>query len=80
MFLLLTQMLKADDNTGGIISSPESCCADLPAWFFEGGMIGISDPSSDSVQAYNQAVLRALTFYALNQNAEISSLYEYYYH
>lgn len=79
MFLLLTQMLKADDNTGGIISSPESCCADLPAWFFEGGMIGISDPSSDSVQAYNQAVLRALTFYALNQNAEISSVYEYYY-
>lgn len=72
-------MLKADDYTGEIVSSPVSHCSELPAWFFEGGIIGISDPLNDTVRSYNQAILRALTFYALNQSAEISSVYEYYY-
>lgn len=78
-FLLLTQTLKADNGTGEIVASPVSRCAELPAWFFEGGMIGISDPLGDTLQAYSQAVQRALAFYALNQNTEVSSVYEYYY-
>lgn len=77
--MLLTQTLKADDNTGENINSPVSSHDDLPAWFFEGGVIGISDPSSDTLRAFNQALMRALTLYALNQNAEMSSVYEYYY-
>ena len=77
--MLLTQTLKADDNTGENINSPVSSHDDLPAWFFEGGVIGISDPSSDTLWAFNQALMRALTLYALNQNTEVSSVYEYYY-
>ncbi len=77
--MLLTQTLKADNDTRGVSSSLVSYSDELPAWFFDGGIIGISDPSYDSVQAYNQAVLRALSFYAFNQSAEISSVYEYYY-
>lgn len=79
VLLLLTQLLKAETNTGENISSPVSCNDELPEWFFEGGIIGISDSSEDTLRAYNQAVQRALSFYALNRNTEISSVYEYYY-
>ncbi len=76
--MLLTQTLK-DIDTGENHNSPVSYDYDLPYWCFEGGIIGISDPLKDTLQSYNQAVQRALTFYALNQNTEIFSVYEYYY-
>lgn len=41
--------------------------------------LGISDPNNDSEKAYNQAVKRALAFYAISQQVELSSLYELYY-
>lgn len=41
--------------------------------------LGISDPNPDSEKAYDQAVKRALAFYAISQQMEMSSLYELYY-
>ena len=41
--------------------------------------LGISDPNSDEETAYQQAVKRALAFYAIAQEVELSSLYELYY-
>lgn len=41
--------------------------------------LGISDPNNDSEKAYDQAVKRALAFYAISQQVELSSLYELYY-
>jgi hypothetical protein len=41
--------------------------------------LGISDPNRDSEKAFDQAVKRALAFYAISQQVEISSLYELYY-
>ena len=65
----------------GKTSSPVSSHNELPAWFLncECVNIGISDPTTDTVVAYSQAVKRALAFYALNQKMELSSVYEYYY-
>ena len=41
--------------------------------------LGISDSNSDEEIAYQQAVKRALAFYAISQDVEFSSLYELYY-
>jgi hypothetical protein len=41
--------------------------------------LGISDSNNDSEKAYDQAVKRALAFYAISQQVELSSLYELYY-
>lgn len=67
-------------GTGENSSSVLSHC-ELPAWFMEceSGNVGISDPNLDSIVAYNQAVERALAFYAINQKMKVSSVYEYYY-
>ncbi|MBR7175824.1 MAG: hypothetical protein IKD32_00775 [Bacteroidales bacterium] len=59
--------------------SPVSCHSDKEKNLIESKYIGISDPISDTIVALTQAVQRALAFYALNQNMEISSVYEYYY-
>lgn len=67
-----------NDNTGGTDNSPVSV-SDLPEWFYDGNYIGISDPNTDTIVALEQAVKRALAFYALNQNMELSSVYELYY-
>ena len=77
VFLLLfkTYGLNA---TGEKNISPVSY-GDLPEWFAQGGVIGISDPTNDTLQAYNQAVTRALAFYSISKNIELSSVYEYYY-
>ena len=68
-------------NDTGEISSPVSSHNELPAWFLncEYVNIGISDPTTDTVVAYSQAVKRALAFYAIKQKMELSSVYEYYY-
>ena len=67
-------------GTGENSSSVLSHC-ELPAWFMEceSGNVGISDPNLDSIVAYNQAVERALAFYAINQKMKLSAVYEYYY-
>ena len=76
VFLLLkTISLNA---TGEKNNSPVSY-GDIPEWFAQGGIIGISDPTNDTLQAYSQAVTRALAFYSVSKNMEISSVYEYYY-
>ena len=41
--------------------------------------LGISDPNNDAEAAYQQAVKRALAFYAISQEVKLSSLYELYY-
>lgn len=68
-------------NGTGETSSPVSSHDDLPTWFFKCGLknIGISDPNLEEDVAYNQAVKRALAFYAIRQKMELSSVYEYYY-
>lgn len=43
------------------------------------GYIGISDPISDTVIAYNQAVQRALAFYTISSEMSASIVYEYYF-
>lgn len=68
-----------NDVTGEMSFSPVSCHSDEEKNLIESKYIGISDPISDTIVALNQAVQRALAFYALNQNMEISSVYEYYY-
>lgn len=68
-----------NDVTGEMSFSPVSCHSDEGKNLIESKYIGISDPISDTIVALNQAVQRALAFYALNQNMEISSVYEYYY-
>jgi len=81
LFVLLL-FLKANvlnDVTGEMSFSPVSCHSDEEKNLIESKYIGISDPISDTIVALNQAVQRALAFYALNQNMEISSVYEYYY-
>ena len=81
LFVLLL-FLKANvlnDVTGEMSFSPVSCHSDEGKNLIESKYIGISDPISDTIVALNQAVQRALAFYALNQNMEISSVYEYYY-
>lgn len=81
LFVLLL-FLKANvlnDVTGEMSFSPVSCHSDEKKNLIESKYIGISDPISDTIVALTQAVQRALAFYALNQNMEISSVYEYYY-
>ena len=81
LFVLLL-FLKANvlnDVTGEMSFSPVSCHSDEGKNLIESKYIGISDPISDTIVALTQAVQRALAFYALNQNMEISSVYEYYY-
>lgn len=81
LFVLLL-FLKANvlnDVTGEMSFSPVSCHSDKEKNLIESKYIGISDPISDTIVALTQAVQRALAFYALNQNMEISSVYEYYY-
>lgn len=68
-----------NDVTGEMSFSPVSCHSDEGKNLIESKYIGISDPISDTIVALTQAVQRALAFYALNQNMEISSVYEYYY-
>ena len=68
-----------NDVTGEMSFSPVSCHSDKEKNLIESKYIGISDPISDTIVALTQAVQRALAFYALNQNMEISSVYEYYY-
>ena len=68
-----------NDVTGEMSFSPVSCHSDEEKNLIESKYIGISDPISDTIVALTQAVQRALAFYALNQNMEISSVYEYYY-
>lgn len=75
LLILKTTSLNA---TGENNNSPVSY-GDIPEWFAQGGVIGISDPTSDTLQAYNQAVTRALAFYSISKNMELSSVYEYYY-
>ena len=41
--------------------------------------LGISDSNEDREQSFQQAVKRALAFYAFSQEIELSSLYELYY-
>lgn len=67
------------NNTGETICSPVSYGIELPAWMSGNGYIGISDPISDTVIAYNQAVQRALAFYAINSDVDASIVYEYYF-
>lgn len=82
LFVLLLVFLNTigAKDTGDKVSSVSSHNS-LPAWFLNcrHANIGISDPNLDTIVAYNQAVKRALAFYALNQNMELSSVYEYYY-
>lgn len=80
LILLLVFNLNTMNDTGEI-SSPVSSHNELPAWFLncEYVNIGISDPTTDTVVAYSQAVKRALAFYAIKQKMELSSVYEYYY-
>lgn len=52
---------------------------EFPEYLLDSDCIGISDPNTDTVVAMVQAVERALAFYAINQNLELSSVYEYYY-
>lgn len=76
VFLLFINLTGSD---AGDKKSSVSSRDDLPSWFFEGGSIGISDPNMDTIVGYNQALRRALAFYAINQKMELSSVYEYYY-
>lgn len=78
ILLLSAGMIKAN-NTGDFNASPVVYGDDLPSWFFDGGIIGISDSNEDEVVACYQAVQRALAFYAISQNINVSSVYEYYY-
>lgn len=78
ILLLYAGTLNAS-NTGGQEDSPVTYGEELPSWFFEGGCLGVSDPSSDTIIAYYQAVHRALAFYAIEKDAELASVYEYYY-
>ena len=79
--LLLVLFNTIGKDTGEKVSSVSSR-NDLPGWVLncKNANIGISDPNLDTIVAYNQAVNRALAFYALNQSMELSSVYEYYYH
>lgn len=74
-------LLNTTNEDTGDKASLVSSYNDLPAWFLncKSTNIGVSDPNLDTIVAYNQAVKRALTFYALSQNMELSSVYEYYY-
>lgn len=59
--------------------SPVSRHIDTADYVVTPTYIGISDPCNDTVTSLCQAVERALALYALNQNMELLSVYEYYY-
>ena len=77
--LLLSNKTSSANNTGENSHSPVSYGVELPAWILENGYIGISDPISDSLVAYNQAVQRALAFYTISSDMSASIVYEYYF-
>ena len=80
LFVFLIVFLNTMSINTGDENSPVSH-NDLPTWFLncENVNIGISDPNLDTIVAYNQAVKRALAFYAINQDVKLASVYEYYY-
>jgi len=41
--------------------------------------LGVSDPRSDTIIAYHQAIQRALAFYTITKDTKLASVYEYYY-
>ncbi|HPE35330.1 MAG TPA: hypothetical protein PLI65_11100 [Bacteroidales bacterium] len=59
----------------------------LPEWFFEEWAvhqdkrtaIGISDPGTDSVQGFHQAMMRALALAVLSEKAQIENVLDNYY-
>ena len=77
--LLLANTSNMNNVMGETYASPISYGADLPDWISSEGYLGISDPLLDTIQAYDQAVQRALAFYAIGNNMNFSSVYEYYY-
>lgn len=79
LLLLLVFAKTMANDTGETMYSPASYGEDLPIWMFENSYIGISDPIKDTVEACEQAVNRALAFYALSVEMNLSSVYEYYY-
>ncbi len=79
LLLLLTKASNANNVMGEYEASPMSYKECLPDWIDGEGYIGISDPISDTLSAYKQAVQRALAFYAIGNGMNYSSVYEYYY-
>lgn len=78
LVLLLTKSLFVNFTEGSSVSSVNSVY-DSESSLSENVYLGISDPISDTVLAYEQAVQRALAFYALSTNVYFSSVYEHYY-
>lgn len=76
LLLLLLTFLSLDYK-----GDTEDNMSSVSPFLFNGNYLclGISDPNKDSEKAYDQAVKRALAFYAISQQVEISSLYELYY-
>lgn len=72
LLLIKTTVVYGTEET--IVSSVNS--VDDKSEFF---YLGISDPIIDTLLAYEQAVQRALAFYALSTSVDFSSVYEYYY-
>lgn len=79
LLLLLAKTSNPNNVMGETNASPISYGADLPEWIGNEGYLGISDPVADTLLAYDQAVQRALAFYAISNNMSYSSVYEYYY-
>ncbi|MCQ2316970.1 MAG: hypothetical protein MJZ85_09890 [Bacteroidales bacterium] len=78
VMMLSSLMTTTYASDTGDVKSPVSDDV-LPLWFFENqGVIGISDPGLDSVQGYEQAVIRALQMYSFTET-EVSAVYEIYY-
>jgi len=91
LFLLLPFSLSAQKSVIDVLNEmPETSStethrtiplkSDLPDFFLNvplTGFIGISDPAADSAKAYQQAYLRALSMYAMQQGVG-RSLSDYY--
>lgn len=79
LLLLLAKTSNAHNVMGETDASPISYVVDSPALNDNVAYLGISDPMTDTLLAYDQAVQRALAFYAIADNMNYSSVYEYYY-
>ena len=79
LLLILAKTSNANNYMGETNASPISYGTDLPEWISNEGYLGMSDPISDTLLAFDQAVQRALAFYAIGNNMSYSSVYEYYY-
>lgn len=56
-----------------------TCDMNFDGLFSDQVYVGVSDPMNDADLAYDQAVKRALAFYVIGTDMNISSVYEYYY-